>query len=92
MVLAKKKLVIAIATFTPFAVFANEDQQTQKAGTTLPTIVVTASLAEESPDTAPASITVVSKEQIEQSAANSLAEVLGKTVGVQNYNGVVVKS
>ncbi len=87
MVLAKKKLVIAIAAFTPFAVFANEDQQTQKAGTTLPTIVVTASLAEESPDTAPASITVVSKEQIEQSAANSLAEVLGKTVGVQNYNG-----
>lgn len=86
MVLAKKKLVIAIAAFTPFAVMANDDQPLQNT-TTLAPIVVTASLAEESPDTAPASITVVTSKQIEESAANSLAEVLGKTVGVQNYNG-----
>ncbi|MEG2884020.1 MAG: TonB-dependent receptor [Acinetobacter sp.] len=84
MILAKKKLVIAIAAFTPFAVIAADDQAQNKI---LPTIVVSASLAEESPDTAPASITVVTGEQIQQSSATSLAEVLGKTVGVQNYNG-----
>jgi len=81
MILAKKKLVIAIAAFTPFAVIAADDQAQNKI---LPTIVVSASLAEESPDTAPASITVVTGEQIQQSSATSLSEVLGKTVGFQN--------
>lgn len=84
MVLAKKKLVIAIAAFTPFAVIAADENQT--ANTTLPTIVVSAALTEQDVDKAPASISVVTAEQIERSAALSIADVLQKEVGVYNYN------
>lgn len=55
-------------------------------GQDLPKIVLTANLAEQKIASAPASMTVVTAKDIENSAATSLAEVLGKTVGVQNYN------
>lgn len=55
-------------------------------GQELPKIVLTASLSEQKIASAPASMTVVTAKDIENSAATSLAEVLGKTVGVQNYN------
>ncbi len=76
-------LALACLACTAPALAQSRDDQTRL----LDAVVVTASLGEERADTAPASITVVTGEQIEQSAATSLAEVLGRTAGVQNYNG-----
>ncbi len=89
MTLTKKALVVAISTLLPFAVQANTDSEQQ--GNTEPvqklkTIVVSAALKEQDVDKAPASISVITSEEIERSAALSLADVLQKQAGVYNYN------
>lgn len=52
----------------------------------LQTIVVTAALTEQNVDKAPASISVVTAEDIERSAAVSIAEVLQQEAGLYNYS------
>lgn len=61
-------------------------ESVQQVGTLSP-IVITASLSAQKASDAPASMTVVTAADIQNSTATSLAEMLGKTVGVQNYNG-----
>ncbi|MCY6410989.1 TonB-dependent receptor [Acinetobacter sp. VNH17] len=87
MVLTKKKLVIAVAALAPFTVMANEQgSSNQQEPQRLQTIVVSAALTEQNIDKAPASISVITSEQIERSAALSVADVLQKEAGVYNYN------
>lgn len=61
-------------------------ESVQQVGTLAP-IVITASLSAQKASDAPASMSVVTAKDIQNSTATSLAEILGKTVGVQNYNG-----
>ncbi|MDO7363281.1 TonB-dependent receptor plug domain-containing protein, partial [Acinetobacter geminorum] len=89
MTLTKKALVVAISTLLPFAVQANTDSEQQgnsEPVQKLKTIVVSAALKEQDVDKAPASISVITSEEIERSAALSLADVLQKQAGVYNYN------
>ena len=89
MTLTKKALVVALSTLLPFAVQANTDidqQDTNEPVQKLKTIVVSAALKEQDVDKAPASISVITSEDIERSAALSLADVLQKQAGVYNYN------
>lgn len=89
MTLTKKALVVAISTLLPFAVQANtgsEQQGNSEPVQKLKTIVVSAALKEQDVDKAPASISVITSEEIERSAALSLADVLQKQAGVYNYN------
>lgn len=89
MTLTKKALVVALSTLLPFAVQANTDidqQGTNEPVQKLKTIVVSAALKEQDVDKAPASISVITSEDIERSAALSLADVLQKQAGVYNYN------
>lgn len=89
MTLTKKALVIALSTLLPFAVQANTDieqQDTNEPVQKLKTIVVSAALKEQDVDKAPASISVITSEDIERTAALSLADVLQKQAGVYNYN------
>ncbi|MFH4268141.1 TonB-dependent receptor plug domain-containing protein, partial [Acinetobacter baumannii] len=78
-----------LSTLLPFAVQANTDidqQGTNEPVQKLKTIVVSAALKEQDVDKAPASISVITSEDIERSAALSLADVLQKQAGVYNYN------
>lgn len=52
----------------------------------LPTMVFSASLKQQNPIKAPASISVIKAEDIQRSGAVSVAEVLQQQVGVSNYN------
>ena len=61
---------------------ANTPADTQR----LDTIVVSASLTEQDLIKAPASISVITAEDIEKSAATNIAEVLNREAGVYNYN------
>lgn len=81
--------MVALSTLLPFAVQANTDidqQGTNEPVQKLKTIVVSAALKEQDVDKAPASISVITSEDIERSAALSLADVLQKQAGVYNYN------
>lgn len=74
--------IVLVALGTSVAWAEGGETDTQE----LPKIVLTASMAEQKIASAPASMTVVTAKEIENSAATSLAEVLSKTVGIQNYN------
>lgn len=56
------------------------------AETELPTIVVSASLREQDPIKAPASMSVIKGEEIQHSGATSIAQVLQQQVGLTNYS------
>lgn len=79
------QLYLSIALFALGTSVACAEGSAAK-GQDLPKIVLTANLTEQKIASVPASVTVVTAKDIENSAATSLAEVLGKTVGVQNYN------
>ena len=64
--------------------FANTPNETSSQR--LETIVVTAALAEQNIEKAPASISVVTAEDIERNAATSIAEVLQQEAGLINYS------
>ncbi len=73
--------MVALSTLLPFAVQANTDidqQDTNEPVQKLKTIVVSAALKEQDVDKAPASISVITSEDIERSAALSLADVFTK--------------
>ncbi|WP_151707475.1 TonB-dependent siderophore receptor [Acinetobacter sp. TUM15064] len=87
MILNRTALVAAITACLPFTLYAeSEIEQAGKDVQTLQTIVVSASLKEQDVDKAPASMSVVSKEEIERSAATSISDILTQQVGVANYN------
>ncbi|MCG2572177.1 TonB-dependent receptor [Acinetobacter sp. ME22] len=80
-------LAFTVVSLMASQVFAEDTAQTEEDNVTqLPSIVVSASLKEESVDKAPASVSVVTKEEIARSAATNVAEVLSRQVGVVNYN------
>lgn len=75
-------MVSVLAILSPLS-YAEE---TSSNNTQLKTIVVTAALTEQNVDKAPASISVVTAEDIERSAALSVAEVLQQEAGLYNYS------
>lgn len=85
--LTEQALVTAVAVLTPFAAQANtEEDPNTSAVQKLQTIVVSAALTEQNIEKAPASMSVITSEQIERSAALDIAEVLQKEAGVYNSN------
>lgn len=87
---AFKRCPLAIALLGMSATtFANEEANTtNKQPTELATIVVSASGFEQDIKNAPASISVVSKEEIERKNATSVADLLSDIPGVDVRNGV----
>ncbi|NHB57250.1 TonB-dependent receptor [Acinetobacter sp. 194] len=81
MVFQRSILAVCVGLITAHA-FADVPSDSQR----LETIVVSASLAEQDLTKAPASISVVTAEDIEKSAATNIAEVLNREAGVYNYN------
>ena len=87
--------MVALSTLLPFAVQANIDidqQGTNEPVQKLKTIVVSAALKEQDVDKAPASISVITSEDIERSAALSLADVLQNKLGFITITVVKIKS
>ena len=80
-------LAITVTMFLATQVYATDASvQTEKQVQTLETLVLSASLKEQDVQKAPASISVITSEAIERSAALSVADVLQKEAGVYNYN------
>ncbi|EXS19503.1 putative siderophore receptor OM73 domain protein [Acinetobacter baumannii 573719] len=77
MTLTKKALVVAISTLLPFAVQANTDSEqpsNNESVQKLKTIVVSAALKEQDVDKAPASISVITSEEIGKHPLNAIAK------------------
>lgn len=84
-----RPLAVAIFGLMASAAYANENEkQTDSERVMLPTIVVTASGFEQELKNAPASISVVTKEDIEKKNATSIADLLSDIPGVDIRNGV----
>lgn len=89
MKLVKTRLWLAVTVTMILAtqVYAEDAEvQTEQQVYKLETIVLSASLKEQDVQKAPASISVITSEEIERSAALSIADVLQKEAGVYNYN------
>lgn len=89
MKLVKTRLGLAVTATMVLVTQAYAEEvadQTEQQAQKLETIVVSASLKEQDVQKAPASISVITSEQIERSAALSIADVLQKEAGVYNYN------
>ena len=83
-----RPLTLAILGVTTTSVFAETNSTSNVPTTTLSTIVVSAAGFEQDIKNAPASISVVTKEDIEKKNATSIADLLADVPGVDVRNGV----
>ena len=83
-----RPLAVAILGVTTTSVFAETNSTSNVPTTTLSTIVVSAAGFEQDIKNAPASISVVTKEDIEKKNATSIADLLADVPGVDVRNGV----
>ncbi|HCO72297.1 MAG TPA: ferric siderophore receptor protein, partial [Enterococcus sp.] len=83
-----RPLTLAILGVTTTSVFAETNSTSNVPTTTLSTIVVSAAGFEQDIKNAPASISVVTKEDIEKKNATSIADLLADVPGIDVRNGV----
>lgn len=83
-----RPLAVAILGVTTTSVFAETNSTSNVPTTTLSTIVVSAAGFEQDIKNAPASISVVTKEDIEKKNATSIADLLADVPGIDVRNGV----
>lgn len=83
-----RPLTLAILGVTTTSVFAETNSTSNVSTTTLSTIVVSAAGFEQDIKNAPASISVVTKEDIEKKNATSIADLLADVPGIDVRNGV----
>lgn len=80
----KRSILFTSLSLMSLCSWANESKET--ATQRMETIVVTAALSNQNIEKAPASISVVTAEDIERNAATSIAEVLQQEAGLINYS------
>ena len=76
-------VVITAASFPLSALSVTDSSVTQSAATEIPAVLVSATRSEQSTLTTPASITVISRQQIDDSGAGNVVDVLRGQGGVQ---------
>lgn len=89
--LIRSALSVAIFSAMTSLVYADEQVQQQNDAVKLETIVVTAAGYEQDVSKAPASITVITKEELETRQYNDITDVLRNTPGVVILEQVQLK-